>query len=97
MPKKNSGWAAEYDARLDDPNVKKDVMKGGWRGRETRVEDDNGVMRRRNGAVCCGCGHGTHDNAHDTSRVDLDRADYTPRSHHDGKEDDGPKLFLGLF
>jgi hypothetical protein len=94
--KKNSGWETEFDRRLANPNVKKDVMKGGWRGRETRVEDDNGVMRRRNGAVCCGCGHGTHDNAKDTSRVDLDQPDYTP-SHHDTPDDDGPKMFLGIF
>lgn len=52
-------WAKEYDRRLNDPTVAKDKMKNGFnpfRPTETRVADDEGTMRRRNGEGCCGCG-----------------------------------------
>lgn len=58
-------WEREFDARLRDPSVKKDVMAnwGLLRPREVRVEDDEGTMRRRNGDGCCGCGrwHSTQE------------------------------------
>jgi hypothetical protein len=87
------GWKEEFHRRVDSGEYETDVMRGGWRaGREIRVKDDNNVLRREDGSVCCGCGHGTHDNAHDTSRVDLDKPDW-----NDKGEDDGPKLLWGIL
>lgn len=95
---RNRDWEAEYDRRLNDPNVPKDKMTN-WRvGSEIRVADDDGVMRRRNGAVCCGCGKGRHGDAADPANVDLDRPKFSPHSHHHDDDDGGsPKLFLGIF
>ena len=83
-------WKEEYDRRLKDPTVPKDTMKS-WRlgGSETRVADDAGILRRRNGAVCCGCGRAGAGDAHHTEAT-ID----STHSHHG---DDEPKLFLGLF
>lgn len=89
-------WEREYDARLKDPKVHKDVMKNGgiFKPTETRVADDTGTMRRRNGDGCCGCGrwNNHHGEEIDTGRPVVDH----PHSHD---EDEGPKekFFLGLF
>lgn len=52
-------WAEEFDRREKDPTVEKDKMNN-WgnpfRPSETRVADDEGTLRRRNGLGCCGCG-----------------------------------------
>jgi hypothetical protein len=92
-------WAEEYDRRLEDARVKKDVMKS-WRvcGRETRVADDKGVMRRRNGEVCCGCGKGNYG-GRDQDRYhefDLDKPAYDHHAHHDAEEPPR-RRFLGIF
>ncbi|MGH7883420.1 MAG: hypothetical protein ACREN8_11055 [Candidatus Dormibacteraceae bacterium] len=91
-------WEDEFDARLKDPNVEKDVMRnlGIIRPREVRVKDDAGTMRRRNGDGCCNCGQWS---------VDQHNADFSDKPvvkhshHHDEPEprEDGPKLFFGIF
>ena len=91
----SGSWHDEFDRRVDDPSVKKDTMRS-WRlgGSETRVADDDGVLRRRNGSVCCGCGKaGAGDAAHDTPS--LHGGSHHGDDHHD---DDGSSgLFLGIF
>jgi hypothetical protein len=86
-PKAKKEWEAEYDRRINDPSVKKDTMKS-WRvgGSEIRVVDDNGVMRRRNGEVCCGCGKGNYGNRseHQYDEFDLNKPVY---DHHHAEED----------
>jgi hypothetical protein len=92
--KSNTSWETEFDRRAADPKAPKDRMTN-WRvgGSETRVADDDGVMRRRNGAVCCGCGKGRHGDSADPENVDLDKPNFS--SHH--HEEETPRRFLGLF
>lgn len=105
MRKHGKSWEEEFDARLNDPSVHKDTMRGGiLRGilgitsgvREVRVSDDNGTMRRRNGDGCCGCGRWTNHHGEDVDTghpvVNDSKAD-----SHAHEKDDNPKLFLGLF
>lgn len=68
MRRNSRAWAAEFDKRLKDPDVKKDLMDnaGIVRPREVRVADDEGTMRRRNGNGCCGCGKWTNHHSQDT-------------------------------
>lgn len=94
-----SSWQDEYDARLEDPGVKKDVMRnfGLFKPREVRVADDAGVMRRRNGDGCCGCGrwsdhHGNVPDEHTPTGKEPVVTD-----HHSRDDDEPRRLFLGIF
>ena len=88
-------WEAEYDRRLADPDVRKDTMKS-WRvgGSETRVADAEGVMRRRNGEACCGCGKGDYGPHWQDHHFDLNK----PAISSDSRDDPpGKGLIFGIF
>ena len=76
-------WEEEFDRRLNDPTIKKDVMRnwGLFKPREVRIADDHGSMMRRNGEPCCGCGRGAHpgDAYSDRPRWSKPKFDH----HHD--------------
>jgi hypothetical protein len=102
---RNADWEEEFDARLNDPTVKKDVMKN-WgptlKPTETRVADDDGTMRRRNGEGCCGCGQWSDHHGNSPDYRDRDRPTVTNSrvDHHDDGEhgDEEPRRgFLGIF
>jgi hypothetical protein len=87
-------WEEEFDRRVASGKYKTDKMDNFLnpsRPTEIRVEDDAGTMRRRNGEGCCGCGK-WH-----TETFAKDPEYTSTADHHHHGEDDGPKLFLGIF
>lgn len=83
--KKLRAWEAEFDARMKDPTVKKDVMKGFiFRGatNEPRVMDDEGTMRRRNGDGCCGCGQWSTEQEIPNWEGPVVKHHHAQESHH---------------
>lgn len=84
-------WAAEFDRRLKDPTVKKDKMHNPFnpiRPTETRVADDEGTMRRRNGDGCCGCGKWRSETFRRFAFWNKDR---NKDHHHDGSSKRGKR------
>jgi hypothetical protein len=94
-------WEAEYQRRLSDPTVKKDVMTS-WRlgGSEVRVADANGEMRRPNGEQCCGCGQAPRNikpyksHHHDDNHHSNDHHHAEENANQDNPDDDAPRGYF---
>ena len=94
-----NNWEEEYDRRVASGEYRTDKMSNflnPFRPSETRVADDEGTMRRRNGEGCCGCGKWSSETYKANPQFTPTTEDH-PHDHHHDDQDDGPKLLWGLF